>query len=60
MVFSRPLTWRCDVCHEDRPDAAISVHSYTSNKYGVLMTLNIKYCNDSVECTTVAQTKDRL
>lgn len=38
--------WNCDICHEKRPDAKISVLS-KAIPYGQH---NIKYCNDRPGC----------
>lgn len=45
------LSWRCHVCGETRPDAAISVLSVpTMLAGGVTATQNIRYCNDRAAC----------
>ena len=44
-------TWNCDVCHQKRPDAKISVLSKPVKGYeGIEVTQNIKYCNDREPC----------
>lgn len=45
------LTWRCDICHEVRPDDKISVVSkpiIIGDR--VCGEQNIKYCNDRPTC----------
>lgn len=45
------LTWVCHVCHDDRPDAAISVHKATHHAAsGLEFQVNVRYCNDRPEC----------
>jgi len=52
MVFDpATLTWTCHVCHEERPDAAISVLSKPIEVApGVVATQNVRYCNDRPSC----------
>lgn len=49
--FAATLTWTCHGCGDERPDAAISVmsDSFTTSR-GVPVTLNLRYCNDRLEC----------
>ncbi len=42
--------WRCHVCREMRPDAAISVHTKKKSIKGVSFDENIRYCNDKELC----------
>lgn len=50
-------TWRCDICHKERPDQFISVKvkplTYKGQKLGEQ---NIKFCNDTTSCVTGAET----
>ena len=56
MVFTDPLTWKCHVCGDERPDASISVHKRDSiMPGGTSITENIRYCNDRVSCTVGAE-----
>ena len=52
MVFDpSTLTWTCHVCHEERPDAAISVLSTPIEVAPrVMATQNVRYCNDRRAC----------
>lgn len=45
------LTWRCDICREERPDDKISVHKVDlyPDRPGVAIR-NVKYCNDRSAC----------
>lgn len=50
------LTWRCAICHEERPDNKISVLSkpiIIDSK--VCGEQNIKYCNDKESCIELAK-----
>lgn len=55
-----PDTWTCHVCGRERPDARISVQKNdTSAEWGLpagTITENVRYCNDSEECTRLAST----
>lgn len=55
-----PMTWSCHVCHEERPDAQISVHTNDlSAEYGLPpghVQENIRYCNDRQACIDGAPT----
>lgn len=52
--WMKTLTWKCDVCHQERPDEFISVWKIDqSRKYhlppgGAFR--NVKYCNDRESC----------
>lgn len=53
------LTWQCHICKRERPDSKISVY----RKHGTLpggfpYQQNIRYCNDSPECTVAASNFD--
>lgn len=44
-------TWKCAVCHTERPDEKISVAQHTHvNGLGVEMKENVKFCNDNQQC----------
>lgn len=50
------LTWRCDICHEERPDDKISVLSKPIVIDGKACgEENIKYCNDRESCIELAK-----
>lgn len=50
------LTWTCHICHEERPDAFISVFKKPLIINGVEMgSQNIRYCSDRIECWLGAQ-----
>lgn len=49
-MFDR-LTWRCDICKEERPDDLIGVITVPLVIEGrVVGERNIKYCKDKAEC----------
>ena len=48
------LTWRCEICKEERPDNRINVMSYFLKSLGGA-TRNLKYCNDKEECLKEAK-----
>lgn len=51
------LTWRCDICHLERPDAQISVHKVDigpKSSPGIVVR-HVKYCNDSQFCEDAAK-----
>lgn len=52
----RNLTWKCEVCHQERPDNKISVVSRPLILSGISGMENIKYCNDREECKNMAET----
>jgi len=58
-VFTRgKLTWKCDICGVERPDAQISVEVHEVNvpkKYQGLMHRNVNHCNDNPHCTQEAK-----
>lgn len=50
------LTWSCHFCDEIRPDDCISVASKTEvASNGLEWTRNMRFCNDSVKCWTLAE-----
>lgn len=52
------LTWRCEICKEERPDEKISVITYSlKNLLGGQR--NLKYCNDKEECLNKAKEKSK-
>jgi hypothetical protein len=58
MVDFANLTWRCDICHAVRPDAAISVHTVDvtpPNFPPGTVTRHVKYCNDNPACKQGAE-----
>lgn len=54
------LTWRCHICGDERPDAAVAVHTVDlSGAYGLppgTMSENIRYCRDRASCERGART----
>lgn len=55
------LTWKCDICGLERPDAKISVNKKTypiADTGGATMTYNVKYCNDDPDCELAAILKE--
>ena len=56
--MDKPLTWRCRVCGDERPDEKISVHSTMYYLNGVEFKHNVCYCNDRPECIEAAKTID--
>ena len=51
MVFTKPLTWKCHICGELRPDANISVLTKPLVIGGrPCGQQNIRYCNDNPQC----------
>ena len=57
--WAASLTWRCDICHDPRPDQFISVHKVDITDNPKLppwtMTRNVKYCNDRIACKSGAE-----
>ena len=52
------LTWKCDICHAERPDEKISVHKVDitpTNFQPGTATRNVKYCNDNPACKAAAE-----
>ncbi len=52
------LTWQCDICHRERPDAQISVYKIDETPADLpagTVTRNVKYCNDNPACRTGAE-----
>lgn len=60
-IFSewfKGLSWRCDICHVERPDEKISVHKIDITPGGFPpgpVTRNVKYCNDNPACKQGAE-----
>ena len=52
------LTWTCHICKEERPDRFISVwaHQRTLGDSDVVITENVRFCNDRPACLEGAQT----
>lgn len=48
------LTWKCHVCGDERPDAAISICKVPFEIAGIPSTQNIRYCNDRADCSSKA------
>jgi hypothetical protein len=49
------LTWTCNVCGKERPDAQISVASAVEQfGAGAEMITNTRYCNDNPVCARMA------
>jgi hypothetical protein len=47
------LTWKCDICHRERPDAMIAVHKVDigpANLPPWTVVRNVKYCIDNPAC----------
>jgi hypothetical protein len=56
MDFSK-LTWTCHICGKEQPDDKISVYSSEIDMgSGIMMTQNVRYCNDNEDCTKKAKT----
>ena len=56
------ITWRCEACHQIRPDSKISVLSYPLRDKGRILkgaTANYKYCNDNSACYAKAIEKSK-
>lgn len=54
--FFANLTWHCDICRRERPDAQISVRKVDIHpeKPGVVIR-NVKFCNDNPACKEGAE-----
>lgn len=50
------LTWKCELCREERPDKYISVLTYEIDTFRYAER-NLKYCNDRPECMNKALDK---
>ena len=51
MSLASELTWRCDICGQERPGAAISVHKVDLHpEQPGIVVRNVKYCNDNPTC----------
>ena len=56
--FFANLTWKCDICHEERPDAFISVFKVDITPKNLppgTVTRNVKYCSDDPACRNGAE-----
>jgi len=54
------LTWHCDICGKERPDAQISVWKVDITPPGSplppwTISRNVKYCNDNPACKEGAE-----
>ena len=52
------LTWRCDLCGQERPDPLISVHKVDIGPKNLppgTVVRNVKYCNDNPRCREGAE-----
>ena len=64
--WMQSFTWKCDICHRERPDAKISVHKVDIGPQTLppgTMIRNVKYCNDDPACQQGAENwkgKERL
>jgi hypothetical protein len=57
MIDFENLTWKCDICRRERPDAQISVHKVDigpADQPGIVIR-NVKYCNDNPACKEGAE-----
>lgn len=56
------ITWKCHICGRERPDSRISVYTTDrSDKVNMppgTMKMNVRYCNDRLECVEGAKTFD--
>lgn len=50
----RGFTWTCRICGAERPDVRIDVASAQGLFAGALATVNVRHCNDRVDCLTAA------
>ena len=59
--MTQHMTWTCHVCHEERPDAQISVLKRRWTRDGGFATggiegdMNVRYCNDRPACVEGAK-----
>jgi hypothetical protein len=52
-----PLTWKCHICHEERPDALVGVRKTIVNvDAGITLTQNVRYCLDKPSCVETSKT----
>lgn len=57
--WMKTLTWKCDVCHEERPDQFISVWQLDrTTEHGFHYIRNLKYCNDREACSTGVKSRE--
>ena len=52
------LTWKCDICHKERPDDRIDVLTYPMEGLPGAE-INLKYCNDNEDCRQKAIEKSK-
>lgn len=53
LIDPNTVTWRCDICHRERPDRFISVHKVDITPPRLppgTVVRNVKYCNDNDAC----------
>lgn len=58
MIEWGSLTWRCDICRQERPDKFISVHKVDITPQGMqpgTVVRNVKFCNDNPDCEAAAK-----
>ncbi len=54
LPLEKILTWTCHICGDTRDDKDISVFGKTDKTMGVPLLMNIRYCNDRLECINSA------
>lgn len=50
------IMWTCHICGRPRPDDKISVYKHETPFAGIMMTENVRYCNDNPNCLKGAKT----
>lgn len=52
------LTWRCHICHDERPDRLIDVMKSTIRLPDIEVPIqqNVRHCNDRPACIEAART----
>jgi hypothetical protein len=64
MSLFENLTWKCNVCGDERPDAQISVfvHDLSAENHLPAGTFcyNLRFCNDRADCIEKAKIKPKL
>lgn len=56
MIDMSSFTWSCHICNKIRPDPKIDVYSTKIDfGNGVIAQQNVRYCNDSLDCTEKAK-----
>jgi hypothetical protein len=48
------VTWTCHICGRERPDDRISVATHDISGPRFEAKANVRYCNDSAECSAKA------